>query len=158
MESAPALAGSSIPLPKPSSQDFARLLLSLSGSREQWLAVAGSTFSAATVYSVGSLPGPTAPELVAVLSACSSERVSAPGVGSPAGGASATGSSGQRECSRESPHSEQRRRCSSSGERCPSRVRSVVGVGLLPLPVLLVWLARPPPLRSLLRVQVYRRA
>ena len=41
VESAPATAGSSVPQPKPSLQDLARLFLSLSGSREQWDAIAG---------------------------------------------------------------------------------------------------------------------
>ena len=37
--------------------------------------------------------------------------------------------------------------------RGPSWVRSVVGIGLLPLPTLLVWFTHPPPLRPLLRVR-----
>ena len=91
MESAPAVAGSSIQQPKPSLQDLARLFLSLKGACEQWDAVADSAFSAATVSGAGSLPGPAAPVLVAAPSACLSVRVTAPGEGSSAGGASATG-------------------------------------------------------------------
>ena len=41
--------------------------------------------------------------------------------------------------------------------RGPSRVRSVAEVGLFPQPTLLVWLPRPPPLRPLLRLRMYRR-
>ena len=82
--------------------------------------VAGSAFSDADVSSAGSLPGPAALEPVAAPSACSSARVSALGVGSPAGGASATGSSGQQEHSRVSPCFEWRHRRSSSGERFQS--------------------------------------
>ena len=41
--------------------------------------------------------------------------------------------------------------------RGPSWVRSVVGIRLLPLPTLLVWLTRPPPLRPL-RVRASGRA
>ena len=44
VESAPAVAGSSIPRPTPSLPDFARLFLSLSGSLVQWDAVVGSLF------------------------------------------------------------------------------------------------------------------
>ena len=120
MESAPAVAGSSIPQPKPSLQDLARLFLSLSMSREQWNAVVGSAFSAATVSGAGSLPGLAAPVPVAAPSACSSASVSAPGEGSPTSGASATGSPGQREHSRVSSRSEQRCRHSSSEERSQS--------------------------------------
>ena len=119
MESAPAVVGSSILQPKLSLQDFVRLFLILSGSREQWDAVAGSVFLA-TVSGAGSLPGPSAPVPVATPSACSSARVSAPGEGSPAGGFSVTGSPGRRERSRESPRSERHCRRSSSGERSQS--------------------------------------
>ena len=138
---------SSIPQPKPSLQDLARLFLSLSGSREQWNAVAGTVFSATTVSSAGSLSGPSALVPVAAPFACSSASVPALGGDSPAG--AAIGSAGRRERCRESSRSEWRRRRSSSGERFHlSKKRA--GVGLLFLPPLLVWLASPPPLRPLL--------
>ena len=70
--SASAVLGSSLPGHEPSLRDLARLFLSLSGSREQWDAVVGSPFSAASASGAGSLPGPAAPEPVAVPSACSS--------------------------------------------------------------------------------------
>ena len=95
VECAPAVAGSSSPRPMPSLQDLARLFLSLSGSREQWDAVLGSAFSTAAVSGAGFLPGPAALELSAATSECSSASVPAPGVSSPAGAASVTGSSGQ---------------------------------------------------------------
>ena len=120
VELAPAVQGSSIPQPKPSLQDLARLFLSLSGSHEQWDAVAGSAFSAATGSGAGSLPGPAAPVPVAAPSMCSSASVPAPVEGSPAGVASATGSLGRGERSRESSHSERHHRRSSSGERSQS--------------------------------------
>ena len=134
--SASAVTGSSRPGPKPSLRDLARLFLSLSGSLEQWDAVAGSAFLA-VAKNAGSLPGSAALEPVSAPSACSSARVPAPGAGSPAGGASAAGLLGR---SWESPRLERRRRHSSI------RVRDFVGVGLLPLPALLIWLAHPPPL------------
>ena len=113
MESAPAVAGSSIPQLKSSFQDLARLFLSLSGSHEQL-----DVFSAATISGAGSLPGLAAPVPVAAPSACLSARVSAPGEGSPAGGASTTGSPGRRERSRKSTP------LSCHGGRSPSPVRS----------------------------------
>ena len=96
VESAPAVVGSSIPQPKPSLQDLARLFLSLLGSCDQWDVVAGSAFSAATGSGAGSLPGSAAPVPVAAPSACLSASVPAPGGGFPAGAASATGSAGRR--------------------------------------------------------------
>ena len=154
VESAPVVVGSSIPQPKPSLQDLTRLFLSLSWSREQWDAVAGCAFSAATVFGAGSLPGPAVLVPVAAPSACSSARVSAPGEGSPTGVASATGSPGRRERSLSPPALSAAVGARLAG-RGPSRGRSVVGVGLLPLPALLVWLAHPRPL---LRLRAYRRA
>ena len=139
---ASAVAGSSLPGSELSLHDLARLFLSLSGSREQWDAVVSSAFSTAAVSGAGLVPGSVALELVAAPSVCSSGHVSAMGVASPAGGASASGSSSQRE----SPFSERRRKHLSS-MRGPSRVRGIMGVSLLPLPALLVWLAHPPPLR-----------
>ena len=157
VESAPAVAGSSIPQPKLSLQDLARLFLSLSGSREQWDAVAGSAFSAGIGSGAGSLPGLAVPVPVAAPSACSSVCVPTLGGGLPlmllprpirlvGGGAlgsppALSGAAGAR-----------------LAGRGPSRGRSVAGVGLLPLPALLVWLAFPPPLRPLLRMQAYRKA
>ena len=118
------VAGSSIPQPKPSLQGLSRLFLSLPGSREQWDEVAGSVFPASAGSAAGTLPGPAAPVLVAAPSACLSASVLALGGGSLAGAASATGSAGQREHSRESSHSEWRRQRSSSGERSQSSKKS----------------------------------
>ena len=120
VEFAPAVAGSSFPQPKPSLQDFARLFLSLSGSREQWDVVVGSAFLAATGSGAGSLSDPTAPVPVAAPSTCSSVSVPSVGGDSPAGAASTTGSAGRRKLSRESSHSERHHRHSSSGERSHS--------------------------------------
>ena len=92
MESAPAVAGGSSPRPAPSLQDITRLFLSLSGSHDQWDVVSRSAFSATAVSGARVLPGPAAPEPSAAPSACSSASVPAPGVGSPTGSASATGS------------------------------------------------------------------
>ena len=127
MESAPAVAGSSIPQPKPSLQDLARLFLSLSGSRAQWDAVAGSVFSAASGSGAGSLSGPAALVPVSVPSVCSSASVPTPGGGSPAGTASATSSAGQKERSRESSCSERRFRRSYSREKSHSSKRRCGG-------------------------------
>ena len=81
-------------------------------------------------------------EPVAAPFACPSAHVSALGVGSPSGGASATGSSGQQEHSIESPALSVTAGNRLMG-RCPSQIRSIVGVGLHPLPALLIWLAHP---------------
>ena len=102
-------------------------------------------FLAATVSGAGSLSGPAVPVLVVAPSACSSVSVPAPGGDSPAGaalGSSPALSGAAGAC---------------LAERGPIRVRSVAGVGLLPLPALLVWLAHPPPLCPLLRLRMYRR-
>ena len=72
------------------------------GSCEQWDAIAGSRFSAATGSGAGSLTGPAVPVPVAAPSVCSSASVPAPGGGSPTGAASANGLAGRRERSRES--------------------------------------------------------
>ena len=106
VESAPAVAGSSIPWPTPSLQDLTRLFLSLSGSLAQWDAVLGSAFLAAGVSGAGVLPGPAAPVSSAAPSACFSASVPAPGVDSPAGAASATVSASRHECAWEFPRSE----------------------------------------------------
>ena len=112
--SASSVAGSSLPGPKLPLRDLARLFLSVSGSREQWDAVAGSAFSAAAVSGAW----------IRCSGAGSSPLcVSTPGVGSPSGGASVTGSSGQWERLRESPRFEWRHRRSSSGERSQSGKR-----------------------------------
>ena len=55
------VAGSSAPLPTPSLQDLARLLLSLSGPFSERDAVRASLFSAAGVTVAGALPSPAAP-------------------------------------------------------------------------------------------------
>ena len=123
MGSSSLVGGSSLPGPKSSLSDLARLFLSLSGSRDQWDVVAGSAFLAAAISSAGLVPGSVAPEPVAAPSACSSECVSAPGAGSSAGGASVTSSSGLLGHSRDSPCSERRLRCSSSGQRSQSSKR-----------------------------------
>ena len=78
------------------------------------------------------MPGPAAPEPVAAPSACSSARVSAPGVGFPAGGASAPSSSGQQEHSRESSCSEWRCRRSSSKKRSQSGKKRCGGLCSFP--------------------------
>ena len=78
------------------------------------------------------MPGPAAPEPVAAPSACSSARLSAPGVGFPAGGASAPSSSGQQEHSRESSCSEWRCRCSSSKKRSQSGKKRCGGLCSFP--------------------------
>ena len=65
----------------------------------------GSLFSAAGVTDARVFPGPAAPVTSAALSASSSASVPAPGVVSPAGAASATGSAGRHERAWESPHS-----------------------------------------------------
>ena len=70
-----------LPQPKPSLQDLARLFLSLLGSRDQWDAVAGSAFSAATGSSAGSLSGPAVPVPVAAPSACLSAECARSGWG-----------------------------------------------------------------------------
>ena len=119
VESVPGVAGSSIPRPKPSLQDLARLFLSLLGSHAQWDAIVGSAFSAAGISGAGVLPGPAAPVTSAAPSACSSASVLAPGVDSPAGAASATSSAGRHERAWESPCSG--RRCWRSSIREESR-------------------------------------
>ena len=84
VDSAPVVAGGSIPRLTPSLPDLARLFLSLSGFLAQW---------DAGVTSAGVLPGPAAPVTSAAPVACPSASVPAPGVVTPAGAASATGSS-----------------------------------------------------------------
>ena len=120
--SAAIVAGSFRPGFKSSLRDLARLFLSLSGSRDQWDAVAGSV-SAEAVSGAGSLPGSVAPGPVSAPSACSSVRVPTPGVVSLSGGASATGLSSLLGRSRESPRSERHCKCSFSGERSHSGKR-----------------------------------
>ena len=66
---------------------------------------------------VSPVHGPAARLTSAASFACSRASVPAPGVVSPAGAASTTGSPGGREHAGESPHSERRRRRSSSRER-----------------------------------------
>ena len=117
VESAPAVAGTSIPQPKASLRGLARLFLSLLGFRAQWDVVAGSVFSAAASSGAGSLPGPAAPLPVAASSACTSASVPALGRGSPTSAAFVTGLAGRRELSRESSRSEQHHRRSSSREK-----------------------------------------
>ena len=142
----------------PSLQDLARLFLSLSGSREQWEAVVGSVFSAASINGAGALSGPAAPEPSAAPSACSTvclrvvllrvwflrlvlplrpvRLVDMSVLGSPH---TLNGAAGAR-----------------LAGRGPNQVRSVAGVGLLPLVTLSVQLVRPPPLRPHLWMQAYR--
>ena len=112
-----AVADSSRLVPEPSLRDLARLFLSLSGSRDQWGAVASSAISADAFPGAGLLPGSAAPGQVSAPSVCLSARVPAPAVGSPTGGPSAAGPSGLSERSRESSCSERRHGRSSSGER-----------------------------------------
>ena len=122
VESASAVASSSIPQPKASLQDLARLFLSLSVSRAQWDAVVGSVFSAAAGSGAGSLPGPAATVPVAAPSECLSASVPTPCGGSPTGAASATG---RKERSRKSSRS-------SSGEKSHLSKRRRGGRSLSP--------------------------
>ena len=78
------------------------------------------------------LPGPAIPVTSAAPVACLSASVPAPGVGTPAGVASATASRGRCERASESSRPERHRRRSSGRERS-LRVGSVAGVGPLPL-------------------------
>ena len=135
----PGLSGGSCCLPGSwqlwvthSLPDLARLFLSLSGSLAQWDAAVGSLFSAAGVTGAGVLPGPAAPVTSAAPVACSSVCVPAPGVVTPAGVASATGSPGRHERARESPHSE--RHCRRSSGRMRSRSGGKRGKGRSPSP------------------------
>ena len=105
VEFVPAVAGSSIPWLTPSLPDLARLFLNLSGPLALRVAAVGSLFSAAGVTGAGVLPGPAAPVTSMSLIACSSASVPAPDVVTPAGAASATGSSCRHERARESPRS-----------------------------------------------------
>ena len=80
----------------------------------------GSAFSAAAISGAGVLPGPATPEPSAAPSACLFVCVPAPGVGSPTGAASATGSASQHEHAWEFPRCERHRRRLSSWERSRS--------------------------------------
>ena len=132
IEPAPAVAGNSIPRLTPSLPDLAMLFPIQSGSLAQWDAAVGSLFSAAGVTDARVLPGPAAPVISAAPVACSFACVPAPGVVTPAGAASATGSHGHHELTRESPHSERYRRHSSGRER--SRSGGKRGKGWSPFP------------------------
>ena len=148
MEFAPAVASSSIPQAKPILQDLARLFLSLSGSRElgcgcglcvfgcyrlrcwvvAWTRCTGAGSSPLRLF-VCECPfrGWVLPQVVLPRPV---RPVSRNVLGSPP---ALSGAAGAR-----------------LAGRGPSWVRSVVGVGLLPLSALLIWLAPPPPLRPLL--------
>ena len=81
---------------------------------------------------VSPVHGPAAQLTSAASFACSRASVPAPGVVSPVGAASTTGSPGGREHAGESPHSERRRRRSSSRERSCSGTKC--GKGRSPSP------------------------
>ena len=131
VESAPAVAGGSIPLPTSSFPDLVRLFLSLSGPVEQRDATIGSLLSAASVTGAGVLPDPATPVTSAAPVACSS-AMPAPVVSTSASAASATASPGRCERARESSRPERRssgRERSRSGRKhgrgwSPSRARS----------------------------------
>ena len=137
MVPAPAVTGSSLPLPTSSFPDLVRLFLSLSGPLAQRDAAIGSLLPAAGVTGAGVLPGPAARV------ACSSAML-APGVSTPAGAqllqllcpvdVSVLGS---LPAQRGAPGAR-------LVGRGPFRVGSVAGVGPLPL------LVRPEYLPSLL--------
>ena len=131
VESAPAVAGGSIPLPMSYFPDLVRLFLSLSGPVAQRDAAVGSLLSAAGVIGAGVLPGPAAPVTSAAPVACLSV-MPAPGVSTPASAASATASPGRCESARESSHPERCRRRSSVRER--SRSGGKRGSGRSPCP------------------------
>ena len=78
MEPAPAVAGSSIPLPTSSFPDLVRLFLSLSGPMAQQDAAIGSMLSAAGDTDAGVLSGPAAPVTSAAPVDCSSASVCDP--------------------------------------------------------------------------------
>ena len=107
VEPAPAVAGSSAPLPTPSLQDLTRLFLSLSGPFVQLDAVGASLF--AGVIGAWAFPDPAAPVTSSAPLACMSGSVPASGGLASVSAASMTGSSGRHEHALESPHSERRR-------------------------------------------------
>ena len=129
VEPAPAAAGGSTALPTSSFPDPIRLVLSLSGSVDQWGAVLGSLLLAAAVTGARSVPAPATTVPSAAPVACSS---SVPGASTPAGVASATTSPGRRERAQESSRPEKRRRQSSGQER--SRLDGKHGGGRSPSP------------------------
>ena len=120
VEPAPAVAGSSIPLPTSSLQDLVRLFLSLSGPVDQQDAAVGSLLTAAGVTGAGVLPGPAAPVTSAAPVAGSSASVTAPVVVIFIGAASATTSPSRHERAWESSRPECRRRRLSGRERSHS--------------------------------------
>ena len=134
------VAGSSILRLTFSLQYLASLFLSLSGSLERRDVAMGSLFSAAGTTGALVLPGPAAPVTSAAPFACLSASVPAPGVVSPAGVASATGSADRHGHSWEFPRSVRRRRCSSGGEK--SRSGKKRGEGRSPSPACSSLLAR----------------
>ena len=128
VEPAPAVTGSSAPLPMPSLQDLRRLFFSLSGPFAQRDVVGASLFAAAGIAGAA---GPAAPVTPSVSLACTSGSVPASGGMASASAASVTGSSSRHERALESP--------ALSGvvgvrpvEGGPVRVRRVAGVGPLP--------------------------
>ena len=97
VDPAPVVAGGSTPLPTPSLQDLARLLLSLLGPLVQRDAVGASLCAAVGITSAGALPGPAASVMSSAPLACTSGSVPTSGGATPVSAASAIGSSGRRE-------------------------------------------------------------
>ena len=131
VEPAHAAAGGSTALPTSSFPNLVRLVLSLSGSVDQWGVVLGSLLSAAAVTGAGGVPAPAATVPSAAPVACSSS-VPISGAPTPAGSAPVTTSSSRHERAQKSSRPEKRHRQSSGRER--SRSGGKRGGGRSPSP------------------------
>ena len=118
--------------------DLVRLVLSLSGSGEQWGVVLGSLLSTAAVTGVGGVPAPAAPVTTAAAIACS-PSVPTPGGSTSACAASATASHSRCDRAQESSRPERRHGRSTGRER--SCLGGKCGKGRSPSPALSARLA-----------------